>query len=172
MAKEKQRPERGVTLWQPFSEMDEMGRHFEDFFGRPFMPAIWRRTPSEGDIWAPALDVVEKDDKFTVKVELPGVREEDVDVSVSGDILTISGDKKAESETKKKGYYYSESSYGSFSRSITLPSTVDNNKIEASYDKGVLEISLPKAQIVKPKKIKLIGPKKKMKEEEKENSTG
>jgi len=160
MAIEKKRPERGLTPWQPFREMEEIGRRFEDFFGRPFLPAMWWRFPSEEMAWSPAIDVLEKDDKFVVKVELPGVKEEDVDVSVAGDMLTISGEKQTESEVKKKGYYYSESSYGSFSRSITMPSTVDASKIEASYDKGVLEITLPKAPEVKPKKIKVAAKKK------------
>jgi HSP20 family protein len=172
MATEKQRPERGLTLWQPFREMEEMGRRFEDFFGRPFLPATWRRFPSEEMVWSPAIDVLEKEDKFVVKVELPGVKEEDVDVSVVGNILTISGEKQAESEVKKKGYYYSESSYGSFSRSITMPSTVDTSKIEASYEKGVLGITLPKAPEVKPKKIKVASKKKEKPTGEKEEAAG
>jgi HSP20 family protein len=158
MATEKQKPERSVTVWQPFREMEELGRRFEDYFGRPFLPTFWRRFATEG--WSPAIDVVEKDDKFVVKVELPGVKEEDVDVSVAGDMLTISGEKREETEQKKKGYYYSESSYGSFSRSVTVPSTVNGSKIEANFDKGVLEITLPKAAEVKPKKIKVAAKKK------------
>jgi HSP20 family protein len=172
MAIEKQRPERGLSIWQPFREMEEMGRRFEDFFGRPFLPAMWRRFPSEEMAWSPTIDVLEKEDKFLVKVELPGVKEEDVDVSVTGDMLTISGEKQAESEVKKKGYYYSESSYGSFSRSITMPSTVDATKIEASYDKGVLEITLPKAPEIKPKKIKVASKKKEESTDKKEEVAG
>jgi HSP20 family protein len=171
MAERKQKSEKGVALWQPLNEMEEWGRNFEDYFGRPFMPAQWRRLPSFSEMWAPALDVVEKDDRFTVKVELPGVKEEDVDVSISGDLLTISGKKEAESEVKKKGYYYKESSSGSFSRSITLPSMVEVGKIEACYEKGVLEITLPKAVEAKPKKIKLTAGKKKAQAEE-ERATG
>ena len=159
MATEKPTPERGLAVWQPFREMEEMRRRFEDFFGRPFLP-IWRRFPSEEMVWSPAIDVLEKEDKYVVKVELPGVKEEDIDVSVAGDMLTISGEKQAESEVKKKGYYYNESSYGSFSRSVTMPSSVDAGKIEASYDKGVLEITLPKAPEVKTKKIRVAGKKK------------
>jgi HSP20 family protein len=147
-----------MAVWQPFREMEEAGRRFEDFFGRPLFPALWRRIGPDG--WSPAIDVVEKDDKFLVKVELPGVKEEDVDVSVSGDMLTISGEKREESEEKKKGYYYSESSYGSFSRSVTVPSSVDTNKIAADFDKGVLEITLPKTPEVKAKKIKVAARKK------------
>lgn len=160
MTLQKRKPERGLTPWQPYREMEELGRRFEDFFGRPFLPAAWRHFPSEEMVWTPAIDVIEKEDKFVVKVELPGIKEEDVEVSVAGDMLTISGEKEAESEVKEKGYYYSESSYGSFSRSVTMPSTVDAGKIEANYDKGVLEITLPKTPEVKSKKIKVAGKKK------------
>lgn len=160
MTIERRKPEKGLTTWQPSREMEEIGRRFEDVFGRPFLPGIWRVFPSEELVWAPAIDVLEEEDKFLVKVELPGVKEEDVNVTVAGGTLTIEGDKKAESEVKKKGYYYSETSYGSFSRSITIPSTVDVSKIEANYDKGVLEIALPKSPEVKPKKITVATKKK------------
>ena len=101
------------------------------------------------------------------------MKEEDVNVSVAGGTLTIEGEKKAESEVKKKGYHYSETSYGSFSRSITIPSIVNASKIEANYDKGVLEITLPKAPEVKPKKIAVAAKKKKeVASKKKENTTG
>ena len=160
MTIERREPENGLTPSQPYRELEEIGRHFEDVFGRPFLPGLRRRFPSEEIVWSPAIDVLEKEDKFLVKVELPGVKEEDVNVSVAGSMLTIEGEKKTESEVKKKGYYYSETSYGSFSRSITIPSTVDASKIEANYDKGVLEITLPKAPEVKPKKITVAAKKK------------
>jgi HSP20 family protein len=127
MVRETQKADSGLTVWQPFREMAEMGRNFENFFGRSFLPGTWKQLLSEDMAWAPAIDVSEKDDKFLVKVELPGVKEEDINVSVSGNTLTIEGEKKSESETKKKGYYYSEASYGSFSRSMTVPSSVDLN---------------------------------------------
>ena len=95
----------------------------------------------------------EKEDKFVVKAELPGMTEEDIDISVAGDTLTIKEERKAEDEVKEEDYYCCERSYGSFSRSIAVPSNVDAKKIEANYDDGVLAISLPKASEVKPKKI-------------------
>ena len=110
--------------------------------------------------WAPAIEVFEKEDKFVVKAELPGMKEEDIDVSVVGDTLTIKGEKKAETQVKEEDYYCCERSYGSFFRSIALPSTVDAKKIEASYEDGVLEVSLPKAAEVKPKKISVSAKKK------------
>jgi HSP20 family protein len=160
MTMERRKPEKGLTPWQPLRELEEVGRRFEDVFGRPLLPGIWRVFPSEEMVWAPAIDVLEKEDRFLVKVELPGVKEEDVNVTVTGGTLTIEGEKSAESETEKKGYYYRETSYGSFSRSITIPPTVDASKIEASYDKGVLEITIPKAPEVKPKKITVATKKK------------
>ncbi|HVP57016.1 MAG TPA: Hsp20/alpha crystallin family protein [bacterium] len=155
MATEEEKPDKGLAVWHPFRDVEELGRRFEDLFGRPFPPLTWRRREGLEQAFWPNIEVVEKDDKFLVKAELPGVKEEDVDVSVAGDTLTISGEKKAESEVKKKGYYYTESSYGSFSRSLAIPSTVDAGKIQANYDKGVLQITLPKAAEVKPKKIKV-----------------
>jgi len=173
MTVERRKPEKGLTAWQPLREVEEVGLRFEDIFGRPFLPGVWRVFPSEEMVWAPAIDVLEKEDKFLVKVELPGVKEEDVDVSVAGGTLTIEGEKKAESEVKKKGYYYSETSYGSFSRSVTIPSTVDASKIEASYDKGILDITLPKAPEVKPKKIAVAAKKKEAAaSKKKEDTTG
>jgi len=153
MTLERWRPSRGVTPWSPFRELEEMERHFDDIFGRPIWPAVLRRFPLEQAAWAPAIDVFEKGDKFVVKAELPGTQEDDIDISVVGDTLTIKGEKKTETEVKEDDYYRCERSYGSFFRSIALPSTVDASKIAAEYEGGVLEISLPKKPEVKPKKV-------------------
>ena len=131
-----------------------------DIFGQSFLPAWWRGFPSETTLWAPAINIQEKEDRFVAKVELPGVNEDDISVEVVGDSLMVEGEKRAESEVKKKGYYYSETSYGSFSRAIAIPSNVDTEKIEANFDKGVLEIELPKAVKVEPKKVKVTTQKK------------
>ena len=157
---ERWRPGRGLIPWRPFRELEEMERRFEDIFGRPFMSAAWRRVPAEERGWAPAIEVFEKEDRFIVKAELPGMKQEDIDVSVVGDMLTIKGERKAETEVKEEDYYCCERSYGGFSRSVALPSTVDAGKIEASYEDGVLEVSLPKAPEVKPKKISVSAKKK------------
>jgi HSP20 family protein len=160
MVMERLRPRRGMIPWRPLRELEEMERHLEDVFGRPFLSAAWRRIPMEEMGWAPAIEVFEKEDKFVVKAELPGMKEEDIDVSVVGDTLTLKGEKKAETEVKEEDYYCCERSYGSFSRSIALPSNVDTKKIEASFEDGVLEISLPKAPEVKPKKISVSAKRK------------
>jgi HSP20 family protein len=153
MAIEKWRPRRELSILRPFGELEEMERRFDEMFGRSFLPSIWRRLPAEQMAWAPAIDVFEKVDKFVVKAEVPGMKEDDIHVSVEGDVLTIKGEKKTESEVKEEDYYCCERSYGSFFRSIALPSTVDASKIEADYDNGVLEVTIPKKAEVKPKKV-------------------
>jgi HSP20 family protein len=134
------------------------------------LPAMWfndvlvpQSLPTwfsgENILWTPAIHVLEKEDKFVVKFELPGVNEEDLGISVIGGKLIVQGEKKAESEVKKKGYSYVETSYGSFSRSIMIPSIVDLETISADFNKGVLEINLPKMADIQPKKINVLAAK-------------
>ncbi len=159
MVMERQRPGWGITPWRPFRGLGEWERHFEDLLSRP----VWR-FPGDKEGWMPAVDVFEKDDKFVVKAELPGMKEDDIDVSVVGDTLTVKGEKRSETEVKEEDYYRCERSYGSLYRSIPLPATVDADKIEASYEDGVLEITLPKAAAVKPKRIAVSAKKKTVKD--------
>ena len=163
MAIQKWRPTRGLTPWSPFAELDDIERRMGEIFERPFLPSIWRRFPIEQMNWAPAIDIFEKGDKFIVKAEVPGMKEDDFSISVEGDMLNIKGEKKTESEVKEEDYYRSERSYGSFLRSIALPSTVDAGKIEAEYADGVLEISIPKKAEIKPKKVTIKKKEKKSK---------
>ncbi len=164
MVIQKQKQEKSLSVWQPLKDLEDMGKRSGKFKGGPVLRAMWGRPVFEEAMWTPAVDVLEKEDKFLVKVELPGVNENDVDISITGDMLTISGEKRSDSEVKKKGYYYSESSFGSFSRSITIPSMVDIDKIEANYEKGVMEIILPKIPEVKPKKVSVVAKKKEEKD--------
>ncbi len=160
MEMERWRPGRGLIPWRPFRELEEMERRFGDMLSWPLLPAVWRRIPTMEMGWAPAIDVFEKEDKFVVKAELPGMKEEDIDISVVGNTLTIKGERKAESEVEEDNYYYCERSYGSFPRSIDVPSNVNAQKIEANYEDGILEVSLPKTPEVKPKKISVSAKKK------------
>ena len=154
MTIERWRPARRLIPWQPFRELEEMTRGFEVVFGKEFLP-VWRRTPTEERAWAPAIEMFEKDDKFVVRAELPGIKREEIDISVSDDTLTIKGERKSKNEVEEEDYYCREHSYGSFFRSIALPSDINTEKIEASYESGVLEVSLPKAAEAKPKKISI-----------------
>jgi HSP20 family protein len=150
---ERWRPRWGLTPWRPFGELAD----WEDFFGRP----LWRPEDKRG--WMPSVDVIDKGDKLVVKAELPGMKEEDIDISVVGDTLRIKGEKETDTEVEEADYFRSECTYGSFYRSIPLPSTVDASKIEANLDDGVLEITLPKSAEVKPKKIAVSAKKKAIK---------
>ncbi len=148
MVMETWRPGWGIKPWRPFRDLEEWERRFEDSFAWPML-----QSPVAGRGWMPAVDVFEKEDKFVVKAELPGMKEEDIDVSVVGDRLIIKGEKETETEVNEEDYYRCERSYGSFHRSILLPSTVDASKIAADFEDGVLEVTLPKAAEVKPKKV-------------------
>jgi len=140
--------------WKPFREVTrlrrEMDRLWDDYFG------AGRRglRPLEAE-WAPAVDVSETAEEVVVKAEVPGMEAKDIDISLSGDILTVKGEKKSEREETKENYHLVERSYGSFSRSLKLPAAVVVDKIEASYQKGVLTISCPKKEEVKPKTIEV-----------------
>ncbi len=140
--------------WRPFREVSrlrrEMDRLWEDYFGSG------RRAlqPLQGE-FAPAVDVKETADQIVVKAEVPGIDAKDINISVTGDVLTIKGEKKSEREEKDENYHVVERSYGSFSRSLVLPAAADLDKIEAKYDKGVLTVTCPKKEEVKPKAIEI-----------------
>ena len=125
----------------PFAMMQrEMNRVFDSFNRNWGLGAFPEFTGS----FMPRLDVTEGAKAFTVTAELPGMSEKEIDLSISGDTLTIRGEKKEEKEEKNKNYYYSERSYGTFMRSVPLPRQVETDKVSASFNKGVLTITLPK----------------------------
>lgn len=146
-----------IMRWRPGRELatirDEMNRLFDEFFsGFPFPER--RRGLMEGE-WAPTVDVAETDENIIVTAELPGVKQNDVEISVVNDVLTLKGEKKEEKEIKKENYHRIERSYGSFQRSITLPTGVQADKAKATYKDGVLTITIPKVEEAKPKSIKI-----------------
>ena len=132
-----------------------MGRRFEDDFVRPIVRAVWDRIPREVKGWAPSIDIFEKNDNFEVKFELPDVKQEDIELSLSEDTLTIKGERSPESSVKDEDYYRSEIACGSFYRSVALPSNVDSKNIEAIYEDGILRITLQRAAGAKPKKVNI-----------------
>ena len=105
----------------------------------------------------PAIDVAEEEDAIIVRAEVPGCKADDINISVHNNVLTISGEKKLSEEKKEKGYYHVESSYGSFKRELTLPTDVDQSKIDAACKNGVLSVTLPKAEKAKAIKVKIKG---------------
>ena len=152
-------PARTPDVWQSFR--GEMDRLFDRFAGGFGLPAFRRmfdiepawRTESSFSFSAPAVDVTEDDKAYTITAELPGLEEKNIDVAVSGDMLTLKGEKRYEKDEQDKNRYMSERAYGSFQRSFALPDGVDRDKIAADLSKGVLTITLPKtAEAQKPQK--------------------
>lgn len=157
-------PASAPSFWQSFDNLrHEIERVFEDFDGRhlrsPFrrtafdLEPFWRRELMR--IHAPAADIIAKDGHYEVSVELPGIDESNVSVNVADGILTIKGEKKEEKEEKKKDYYLSERRFGSFERSFRVPDGVDQAKIEATFKKGVLTVTLPKTAEAQKKETKI-----------------
>jgi HSP20 family protein len=155
MAMERWRPFGGtMERWEPFRNaadiQTEVNRLFDNFFGRPANPSA-----QGGRAWAPVVDMCETKDDLVLSVELPGVREKDVTVSITGDRLVIKGERRFEQEVKEQSFLHLERTYGKFERLIQLPMPVQSDKVKATYRDGVLEIRLPKVDAVKPKEIKI-----------------
>jgi len=149
------RPGQSSGQFRPGRDLEEMGRRFEDDFVRPIVRAVWDRIPSEVKGWSPSIDIFEKNDHFEVKVELADVKEADIDLSLSEDTLTIKGERSPERGVKDQDYYHSEIVYGSFYRSIGLPSSVDTRNVEAIYEDGILRITLHRVPEAKSKKVNI-----------------
>ena len=129
---------------EPFSQ--EFNRLFNTLFDAGEAPA---------QRWLPAMDLVEADDHFVLKADLPGLSEEDVAIEIQDHTLTVSGERKAEHEEHERGWYRVERQFGRFSRSLTLPEGIDADAVSASFDKGVLSISIPKPEERKPRRVEI-----------------
>jgi len=146
-----------IVRWEPFREMstlqNEMNRLFNTVFETP--------SPSNGGStlrrWMPAMDLVETDDHFVLRADLPGMTEDDVKIEFDDGTLTVSGERKAEHESKNEGYYRVERAFGSFSRSLTLPQGIDAEAVTANFENGVLEVRIPKPEERKPRRIEIGG---------------
>ena len=149
-----------LTTWKPLRELAPF-RDFErmrkemDRFWDSFLEGTMRRRGEDGTEWFPSLDVSETKNELVVKAEIPGMDSKDIDISLSDGMLTIRGEKKQEKEEKEENYHFIERSYGTFSRSVSLPRDLKHDKISASYKDGVLRVVLPKSEEAKKKEIKI-----------------
>ena len=143
-----------LTRWEPFREFatlqDRINRVFRDSYS-----GTGQDDSLTTSSFAPAVDVYEDEHKVSLKIEVPGIDEKDIDVRVENNTLTVHGERKIEKEEKEENYRRVERQYGSFTRTFTLPQTVDTENVSANYDKGVLKITLPKKAEAKPKQIKV-----------------
>ena len=142
-----------LTRWEPFREFvtlqDRMNRLFRESYPEGREEALTTST------FAPPVDVYEDEHRITLKIEVPGIDEKDIDVRLENNTLTVHGERKFEKEEKEENYRRVERQYGSFTRTFTLPNTVDAEKVTANYDKGVLKVQLAKKSEAKPKQIKV-----------------
>lgn len=142
-----------LVRWEPVRELNslqqEMNRLFSTFFDTP-------TTANGGSYarrWIPAMDLVESGDEYVLTADLPGLSQEDINIEFEDNVLTVSGERKSENSERKEGYFRLERASGAFSRSLTLPEGVDADAVKATFDKGVLEIRIPKPEQRKPKKV-------------------
>jgi HSP20 family protein len=143
-----------LVRWDPFRDLVSIQDELNRLFGRTFTGSESMRPAASGS-WMPAMDVFETEDRIVATLELPGIEPKDVEVSVEDSTLTVSGTRDFTSETNEENYHRVERRYGSFTRSISLPQTVDMEKVGARFDKGVLTIEVPKVERAKPKKIEI-----------------
>jgi HSP20 family protein len=146
-----------IVRWEPFRDLvglqDRMNRLFDEAFRGAGRPAEddW----SLGGTWAPAVDIYEQEGNIVLKAELPGVDAKEVDIRLENNVLTLRGERKLDNEVKRESYHRVERAYGSFTRSFTLPSVVDQDKIKAEYKDGVLRVTLPKKEEARPRQINI-----------------
>ena len=141
-----------IERWEPFREMPSLREHMERLFPDSFFRPLAQGTAEQG--WFP-IDVADRDDHIEVKAEMPGLKPEEFTVRVQGDLLTLRGERKEESERKEENYVVRERRSGSFARAVRLPATVNSEKATAGYKDGVLTLTLPKVEQSKTQEIKV-----------------
>src|SRR5918996_1704561 len=142
-----------LVRWDPIRELDslqgDMNRLFDRFFEGRTANGIGSRR------WIPAMDLVETDDHLVLRGDLPGMTEDDVDIEIKDNVLTVSGERKSEHDERGEGFHRVERAFGSFSRSLTLPQGIEPDRIEAKFENGVLEVQIPKPAEAKPTRVQI-----------------
>lgn len=143
-----------LTRWEPFREFSTL----QDRMNRLFRESYNDAGPEESltsSSFAPAVDVYEDEHTVTLKIEVPGIDEKDIDVRIENNVLTLKGERRADNEVKRDSYHRVERSYGAFTRAFTLPTTVDTTKVKADFKDGLLRVVLPKREESKPKQVQI-----------------
>jgi HSP20 family protein len=143
-----------VTRWEPFRELSSLQNRVNRLFRESYGPE-GREESLITSTFAPLVDVYEDAHQVSLKIEIPGIDEKDIDIQVENNTLTVQGERKFEKEEKEENFRRVERQYRSFTRTFTLPSTIDSERVQASYDKGILKVKLPKKAEAKPKQIKI-----------------
>ncbi len=147
-----------IIRWDPFRDLatlrERMNRLFEEAY-----TSRGEEKDLVASTWNPSVDIYETENELVLKAELPGIDEDDIEIKLEDNTLTLKGDRKFEKETKEENFHRIERSYGSFYRSFTLPRNIDQDKIKAESESGILKITMPKKAELKPKKVKILKPK-------------
>jgi len=143
-----------LARWEPIRELASLQNRMNRLFNDSLAPVTSQESLAEGS-FVPPVDVYEDEQGIRLKMEVPGIDEKDIDIRLENSLLTVRGERKLEKETKEENYHRIERSYGSFTRSFTLPNTVNPEDVKASYAKGVLSIKLGKRADARPKQIKV-----------------
>ncbi|RKY32546.1 MAG: Hsp20/alpha crystallin family protein [Candidatus Omnitrophota bacterium] len=141
--------------WDPYRDLEAIQNEMNRMFDSSLVKWGDRDVGLLEGAWSPAIDIYDSKDNCLVKADIPGMKKDEIEVSVHGDTLIIKGEKKQEKETKEKDFIRTERFYGAFNRAIRLPAAVDAAKVSASYKNGVLELVLPKKEESKPKQLKI-----------------
>jgi len=143
-----------IVRWEPFRNLVNSQGEFDRFFREAFSPAMGGGEVSTRT-WAPPVDIYENGDNLVLKAELPGINPDDVEIRVEDNTLYLKGERKFEKEVKEQSYHRVERSYGAFTRTFSLPNSVDADKVAANFKDGVLTLTMPKKEEAKPKTIKI-----------------
>ena len=143
-----------IVRWEPFRDLLSSQKEFDRLFRGAFSP-FFRESELSTRTWAPPVDIYEDENKLVLKADLPGVEPKDVEIKVEDGMLYVNGERKFEKEVKEENYHRVERSYGAFSRSFSLPTSIDSEKIAAEYKDGQLILTMPKREEAKPKTIKV-----------------
>ncbi|HMK60806.1 MAG TPA: Hsp20/alpha crystallin family protein [Dissulfurispiraceae bacterium] len=145
-----------IDKWSPLKELEDMRRDMDRLFDEFTKPTRRRRIwPKSEGLVIPNMDMYDRNNDIVVKMELPGVTREDIDLTITKDVLIVKGAVKKDEEVKEEDYFIAERTYGNFTRTITLPFEVENEKAQASINNGVLEIVIPKKEVSRPKEIRI-----------------
>ncbi len=144
-----------VARWDPFRELEELSERLNRVFGRPSVRRDNNKEALTVADWIPAVDISESEGEYLIQAELPGVKKEDIKVTLQESVLTIQGERKQEEEGKGRKYHRIERSYGTFMRSFTIPDSVDDSKVSAEFKDGLLYLHVPKSEKTKPKAIEV-----------------
>ena len=142
-----------LVRWSPSRELDTLPSDFDRLFD-----AFFQARPLNGNAarrWIPAMDLVETADELVLRADLPGMKEDDVEIEIKDGVLNVSGERRSEHEDKNEGYYRVERSFGSFSRSLSLPDGIDAEQVKANFEDGVLEVHVPKPAETKPHRVQI-----------------